>query len=175
MEKQAGAAPPQQGMTQYWSALHVVLSHAMGPPPPLLAVLPPVASPPPMLVPPALCPPLPVEPPTLLEPAFEMPPVLTIPPLSVPLQATERTTTDVEATVRSATRNCMVPHVQAACRALSARFARVSRGGCAMAVPGRIAKNIACRGWGFTTTTRPAIPATVYTMTPLPFRASVRG
>ena len=78
-EKHAGAAPPQHGITQYCSALHVVLPQVVGPPPPLFTELPPVA-----LLPPGL-----VEPPTLLEPAFELPPALTV-SLSVPLHAASK-------------------------------------------------------------------------------------
>ncbi len=97
MEKHAGAAPPQQGMTQYWSAPHVVLPHSTGPLPPLLAVLPPVAP-----LPPAL-----VEPPTLLAPAFELPPVLRWPSLSVPLQAASPNMKHADNASRSTILNCM--------------------------------------------------------------------
>ncbi len=72
IEKHAGAAPPQQGITQYCSALQMFVPQDIGPVPPLLTLLPPVA-----LLPPRLD-----EPPTLV-----FPPVPGLPSLGVPLHA----------------------------------------------------------------------------------------
>jgi hypothetical protein len=100
MVKQAEESP-QQGTTQYWAALHVVLPQLMGPSPPLLTLRPPVA----------LLPPAPVEPPGLLEPESASPPVLTLPSLAVPLHAVNTKTRSANDATPSAVGNCMPPHV----------------------------------------------------------------
>jgi hypothetical protein len=97
MVKHAEEAP-QQGRMQYCAALHVVLPQLMGPCPPLLTLLPPVA----------LLPPVPVEPPWLLEPAFAVPPVLTWPSSPVPLHATNTKPISADDAIPRATENCML-------------------------------------------------------------------
>ena len=130
-EKHAGAAPPQQGITQYCSALHVVLPQVVGPLPPFVTVLPPVA-----VLPPAF-----VDPPMLLAPAFELPPVPKWASLSVPLHAANTKTRSTDAAARGTIAKCMAPTVQPTCRSAILGFPRYSGVRVPTAVPKCLALN----------------------------------
>lgn len=83
--KHEGAVPPQQGITQYWEAPHVVLPQAKGAPPPLPAFAP-LAPAPPALPLDAPEPALPLDPP---EPARLRLPAESLPPIAPPLTPPE--------------------------------------------------------------------------------------
>ena len=111
--KQPGAAPPQQGMTQYCAPVQVIEPHVMGPCPPSLALAPPVAACPP--APPA--PLAPLDPPSPLDPAPELPPAFALLSLAEPLHASETNPTSTKMNAECLIGNFMAcPLVQLVCR-----------------------------------------------------------
>ena len=109
IEKQASAAPPQQGMTQYCAVPQVVAPQVMAPSPPLLTVAPPVVALPPAAPPPPFSPPVP------LEPAFVLPPVPALLSLIEPLQAANSKHARSDKTERGTMGSCMGAFLQCTC------------------------------------------------------------
>lgn len=117
MEKHASAAPPQQGITQYWSALQVFVPQVIGPVPPLLRSLPPIALPPPGLL----------EPPTLV-----LPPAPALASPAVPLHAGVTSARRPSETTRRTIWNSIMPGLQRTCPAISCCFRSIARVLCAI-------------------------------------------